>query len=438
MSPTSHLAGLEVEDLFGHRRIRLDLDPTAPTVLTGGNGTGKSTLLRLVHAFYQGDLLALTRAPLTRLNLVFSDGRTAGIERRNAEEDFDLFVDELRAPLGLDAGIERLPSWLRNRLAANDWDIEATYTQLRHRRQSAAVSALDYDRGMRRLRDLAMHDNGFSMPDWYSEFVSNLRSVHISDQRLISGEKDPASERSSSSTQLAVERARAEIAEEIRKAESEYARGTQRMDRDLPNTLLLAMSKSRPTPPSRTVELMSRVNQRRAELRDVGLLEQTNLGLSAIPPAALEDDHQRRVIEVVMETDLLKLEIFGDLQERLSLLKSFLSGHLGDKKVALRREDGIHFRTSDDRAIFPNQLSSGEQQLFVLAYEIIFKAPLNSLVIVDEPELSLHVHWQDSLLTDLMQMGKPNNVQLLLATHSPTILARHPELERAIDETEGD
>jgi predicted ATPase len=77
-------------------------------------------------------------------------------------------------------------------------------------------------------------------------------------------------------------------------------------------------------------------------------------------------------------------------------------------------------------------MSSGEQQLLILAYEIIFRTHPGTLVIVDEPEISLHIVWQDTLLADLAEMGRVAQVQFLMASHSPTIIARHPEAERSL------
>ena len=69
-----------------------------------------------------------------------------------------------------------------------------------------------------------------------------------------------------------------------------------------------------------------------------------------------------------------------------------------------------------------NQLSSGEQHEVVLLYELIFNARQNTLVLIDEPELSLHVTWQKEFLTDLIKIISLQNIQVLIATHSPTII----------------
>lgn len=50
-------------------------------------------------------------------------------------------------------------------------------------------------------------------------------------------------------------------------------------------------------------------------------------------------------------------------------------------------------------------------------------AQLANVCIVDEPELSLHVEWQE-LFVDTLRAANPK-VQLILATHSPSIIVDH-------------
>jgi len=75
------------------------------------------------------------------------------------------------------------------------------------------------------------------------------------------------------------------------------------------------------------------------------------------------------------------------------------------------------------------KLSSGEKQMLsFLCYNAFIN---NSIILVDEPELSLHVDWQRLLLRILMQQGTQN--QFIVATHSPFIYAKYPEKELRLD-----
>jgi predicted ATP-binding protein involved in virulence len=53
---------------------------------------------------------------------------------------------------------------------------------------------------------------------------------------------------------------------------------------------------------------------------------------------------------------------------------------------------------------------------------LLFKVQPNSLVLIDEPEISLHVAWQVQFLKDLQEIIKLANFDVLLATHSPDII----------------
>ena len=67
-----------------------------------------------------------------------------------------------------------------------------------------------------------------------------------------------------------------------------------------------------------------------------------------------------------------------------------------------------------------NELSSGEKQLFLRTLAIKMLNPENSIILIDEPELSLHPKWQQKIVDVYRKIGKNN--QIIIATHSPHIL----------------
>ncbi len=70
-----------------------------------------------------------------------------------------------------------------------------------------------------------------------------------------------------------------------------------------------------------------------------------------------------------------------------------------------------------------NHLPSGIQQRILLAYSLLFEATPGSLVLIDEPEISFDMNWQSKLADDLIDMARMRQLQLLVATHSPLLLA---------------
>ena len=53
-----------------------------------------------------------------------------------------------------------------------------------------------------------------------------------------------------------------------------------------------------------------------------------------------------------------------------------------------------------------NELSSGEKQLFLRTLAIKMLNPENSIILIDEPELSLHPKWQQRIVDVYRKIGK--------------------------------
>ena len=83
---------------------------------------------------------------------------------------------------------------------------------------------------------------------------------------------------------------------------------------------------------------------------------------------------------------------------------------------------GISIRTRAGERLDLGMLSAGEQHELVILYDLLFRTPNDSVILIDEPELSLHVAWQEQFLDDLEEMAQLSNFRAILATHSPEII----------------
>lgn len=70
-----------------------------------------------------------------------------------------------------------------------------------------------------------------------------------------------------------------------------------------------------------------------------------------------------------------------------------------------------------------SRLSSGEQQIISLLFRIISKSDLNKVYFIDEPEISLHIKWQQILPAVFDEIVQSTQSCIVVATHSPTIIA---------------
>jgi predicted ATP-binding protein involved in virulence len=99
-------------------------------------------------------------------------------------------------------------------------------------------------------------------------------------------------------------------------------------------------------------------------------------------------------------------EMFADTGKTIDILKgnnSRLVFHQGEQTIGIE------------------QLSSGEKQLLLILLKVFLLEGKPAIVLMDEPEVSLHIRWQYELIDRLRQLNP--NCQLIIATHSPSIFS---------------
>lgn len=88
-------------------------------------------------------------------------------------------------------------------------------------------------------------------------------------------------------------------------------------------------------------------------------------------------------------------------------------------KKIIRKSNEILFEQDGD-ILTPYQLSSGEKQMLVILLTVLVQDNAHCTLFMDEPEISLHVEWQQRLIS-LIRCLNPN-AQIVLTTHSPALI----------------
>ena len=121
-----------------------------------------------------------------------------------------------------------------------------------------------------------------------------------------------------------------------------------------------------------------------------------------------------------------KMAVYTEILDKLKVFTNILNERrFTFKRIHISAKDGFKFATDKGQFLELADLSSGEQQEVVMLYELLFKVQPGTLVLVDEPELSLHVVWQKEFLDDLFQILKLQDITIIIATHSPQIINNH-------------
>ena len=427
------LISVTVEKLLGRFDHRVEFPAEWEfVILHGPNGVGKTKLLELVHAVSSNQIDRLLPMPFVAAHLDYDDGSILELHRSG----------QLTLP-GVEEPATELPQinvvLHRPNQAPIPFTVErgaphVPMSRLRHIERElplervAADEWLDMDWGDRvTLRTVVERYSdhfppGFlaateGMPVELQEFME-ARSVHlIETQRLLTSRWPRRSGTKRDGAPITVMRYSDDLTRRLSQALAENTTTSQRLDRSFPRRVLSA-----PEPNVTDAQIRDRYEEQ-LRLRD-RLAEISVLDAAAdlpLPGRALAD-WERRVLWTYLVDTEEKLATFQPLLARVRLLQEIVNSRFLFKSLAIDRERGFRFTTDEGGEIGPAALSSGEQHELVLVYDLLFNVQEGSLVLIDEPEISLHVSWQQQFLNDLMKIAGLAHLRFIIATHSPQVI----------------
>jgi predicted ATP-binding protein involved in virulence len=389
-------------------------------IITGPNGFGKTMILNIIFSLFNRKFLFFQKLVFEKITISL-DNDTSIVISKKIESDkptvefifaqHNKIIETFDYSNKLERDIERIISKYLpvGRISADKW--------IDHR--SSRVLTID---------DL-INEYADQLPDEISKNLLKIRSektnvildsikVHlIREQRLFRkvqtternyrGEKDQT---------IMIETIQT-YANELKLLIAEYSQKSftisQELDSSYPNRLI--SEKGKVSEEEYNVRF-NKLKEKQDKLKRNDLYEskQEVLGYSEVDSKAL----------LVYLNDLeIKLGVFDNLLEKLELFTNILNERrFTYKTIQIDREYGFYFKTSKGKELELTQLSSGEQHEVVLLYELIFNAKQNVIVLIDEPEISLHITWQKEFLNDLLRIIKIQNFQVVIATHSPSII----------------
>lgn len=122
------------------------------------------------------------------------------------------------------------------------------------------------------------------------------------------------------------------------------------------------------------------------------------------------------------------VEEWNKLAERIAEIKkphemflNLINRMMHYKKLEISDNYRLSAKTNSGKKIKIEQMSSGEKQLLILFGEALFQKNQPWIYVADEPELSLHITWQEQLIQNIKYIN--NNAQIIFATHSPDVVS---------------
>lgn len=419
------------------------------TIIHGPNGVGKTVLLRLTAALLSGRWIELIKVPFKIFEVSLSDGSVVGATRSKEEsKEGPPFPDALffrprngkEQRFSLPANYSEITR-IAARLESNiPFIARVGPDQFIDHRNAENLSAMEMllkfpeymEPGLRKKASL-------SEPEWLQTIKSRVGIHLIEAQRLLrlsSAQNEGRVALFQGAGYVAsplgqyvetVKEYAKDLQGRIRDALTSYARQSQSLDQSFPERLLSAQVWSSFSV-SDLQGRMKELEKQREKLKKIDLIGDTTSYPFDVSTLEKATDAQRSVMTLYVADTAQKLGVLEDLARRVEILLENINRKFQHKTIQISKEKGLAAITPEGKQLDLNALSSGEQHELVLLYDLLFRVKANTLVLIDEPELSLHVTWQKSFLPDLLEIVAAARFDVLLATHSPFIVGDRNDL----------
>lgn len=419
-------------------------------IIYGPNGVGKTKFLEVVHAAQLLEYSKLEQLPFESVKLKYSDGLVLTVRR----ERLDLFEEwpncdvgiiefEITEPGGSYSKWKPIPRSFYETIFEKARFVPIGNGLWEDRRDGEKSTARDIYARMRimqrhprysksKLESLEENEGFF---DRFDEFRARTSTYLIDSQRLVS-------ERYSKNKPEVVRGLGREIQmeaysrindcsdrlkDDLKSAQTQHSRISQEKDRSFPSRVLREARKRLRYDPQEIRDRYAEHERFRSRLAQIVPVDQSsNLDLpSELEPWALV------LLDLYLKDDKEKFAPFDDLLKRIELFQDLLNKRLVNKRLEVTASDGLTVRRDDGVPLVLNALSTGEQHEIILMFDLLLNVKKGATVLVDEPEISLHVAWQLSFIPDVQKIAQLVGFRFIVATHSPYII--NDSWEHAVD-----
>lgn len=127
-----------------------------------------------------------------------------------------------------------------------------------------------------------------------------------------------------------------------------------------------------------------------------------------------------RMVELFTSQDPEAAAKVKELAAEKTHFQDIVDGLFRETGKSIKRDSNEIYFDSYGETIPPYKLSSGEKQMLIILLTVLVQKKRPFVLFMDEPEVSLHVEWQQRLIDLLLDLNP--NVQVILTTHSPAVI----------------
>jgi len=396
--PPLRIDKVSIKGLFGlyDHTIQLHLDERV-TIIHGPNGVGKTKLLSWVDALFRLDFSVFEGVPFEKFTVEFTDDTLLEIQPTDSMAHSGHFVSFI-------VRVGNAEEWKHKHTVDDPYD---DYVEL-----------------------VADGPPPPPKPTWLRKLVNRIPVYFVQTQRLLK-RQDPKLDDRRGAHEIdftpTVRNYSDDLQRRIQGKLADYARTSQNLDQAFPQKLI------QHGPTDLDIEdlkqRMRDLDRTRERLTTLGLLRDNDPShpFDVRTLDGLEDE-KRTALSLYVENTEAKLHTLEDLAYRIELFLDNINSKFNNKELSIDPSRGIIVTNDNDVTVNLGDLSSAEEHELVLLYDLLFNVHPGTLVLIDEPELSLHITWQKRFLDDLPKVTAIAGLDALVATHSPFIIGEHEGL----------
>ncbi|MBW8321805.1 MAG: AAA family ATPase [Arenimonas sp.] len=415
---------VSIRGFLGYKDINVELDPGV-NFLIGRNGTGKTTFIKLLHAILELDQSDLGNFKFDEVNIVYHDdennispqlkierigGRRNSYKysfRNKGNEKLRTFGDdrvEVVSPFDFNRGQRDLQLRIRQR-NENLAELRETF------QKNTKFSWLPLGRTTNVPRHYFDEEDGSEI---YRDPIDNKISELVNQMTSYFSILDS---RTAAETKLFQEAYFLSLisfkAPDVTRIVRDATKLNLPSQQAAMNTILSEMGLSNETI---TSEIAAFYNRAKAAAKNV---DNPGTGLRVEDIFAVADFIRlEEIVEKFKQYEEKKKKIQHPKYELASLMSSML---LNKEFVFSEANQPVIINSVTRAPINITELSSGEKQLLIIFTETMLQNREKYIFLADEPELSLHIDWQETLVSNIKKLN--DRSQIIFATHSPDVVS---------------
>ncbi|EML6566328.1 AAA family ATPase [Enterobacter hormaechei] len=387
------LTQLRISKLFGILDYDIPLDQNEITMLTGPNGYGKTMILKIINGILSNELNILCKIKFDLITLIYQGG---AVSIRHNTGPNTLYLEHFGGDLNL--------------LNTEDLELETE----EEKTDSFIVFHWKSEENKRTQKQLV---------------EKKLSSEHL---KLVTSKKIVSFIRAdrlqvTTEDETVIDLCASRLKKLMENAQDESAELSQRLDATFPIRLFDRLEQQKRFSSENIQSRLKGIQDKRRNYMHYGLIQAEDDLMPDKNTSLNSSNEYLGVLDLYIEDALGKLSPFQILHQKIDLFESILKDKiLAFKKIVIDKNNGFFFKSLNGDVIDCNMLSSGEQNQIVLLFNLIFDLASQKIILIDEPEISLHVAWQQTFLDSLKKIQKIYEYEkVIIATHSPQVISKN-------------